>query len=54
MTETIYRCPLQCQWKKNCFVCKIQGTIREDIVILHKCVISKQDIPVHLHPSKNV
>ncbi len=50
MKETIYRCPIECKWRKNCFVCKIQGCIKEEIVILHKCKITKEDIPIHLTP----
>ena len=46
--EHIYRCPRKCPWKKNCFVCKVQGELPGDVVVLHKCVVSKEDIPVHL------
>lgn len=46
--EKIYRCPRECPWKKKCFVCKVQGDVPVDIVILHKCEVSKEEIPVHL------
>lgn len=51
--EVIHRCPKKCQWNKNCFVCKTEGTITEDVVVLHKCMITKEDIPVHLGKNKN-
>lgn len=51
--EVIHRCPKKCQWNKNCFVCKTEGTITEDVVVLHKCMITKEDIPVHLGETKN-
>ena len=48
MKEVIYRCPVKCPWKKKCFVCKVQGDVNEGIVILHKCVVTKEDIPVQI------
>lgn len=46
--EVVHRCPRKCQWNKNCFVCKTEGPVKEDVVVLHKCVVTKEDIPVHL------
>ena len=54
MNETIYRCPIDCKWKKHCFICKVQGQIKADIVILHKCIVTKEDIPVHLLKQKTI
>ena len=51
--EVIHRCPKKCQWHKNCFVCKTEGKITEDVVVLHKCVVTKEDIPVHLGVTEN-
>lgn len=48
MKEVIYRCPVKCLWKKKCFVCKVQGDVNKGIVILHKCVVTKEDIPVQI------
>lgn len=48
MKENVYRCPRRCPWKKHCFVCKIQGEVSGDVVILHKCEITKEDIPVRI------
>ncbi len=44
----VHRCPIECPYHKNCFVCKTVGEIKEDVVILHKCIVTKEDIPVHL------
>lgn len=49
----IHRCPKDCPWHKKCFVCKTEGIIKEDVVILHKCQITKEDIPVHIGIGKN-
>ena len=51
--EVIHRCPMECKWKKNCFVCKTQGYPKEELVVLHKCVVTKEDIPVHLGRTEN-
>lgn len=51
--EMIHRCPKKCQWNKRCFVCKTKGPITEDVVVLHRCKITKEDIPVHLGKIKN-
>jgi len=51
--EVIHRCPVKCQWSKNCFVCKTQGYPKEDLVVLHKCKVTKEDIPVHLGMMEN-
>ena len=46
--EVIHRCPKACPWKKKCFVCKTDGQVKDDVIILHKCKITKEEIPVHL------
>ena len=48
MGDNVYRCPQNCPWKKNCFVCKTDGEVDGDVVILHKCEITKEDIPVRI------
>ena len=48
MREIIVRCPKNCPWKKHCFVCKIQGEVYGDGVILHKCEVTKEDIPIRI------
>jgi len=48
VNEIIYRCPRSCPWKKHCFVCKTQGEVRGDVVILHKCEVTKEDIPIRI------
>ena len=50
--EVVYRCPVKCKWNKKCFVCKTQGHVKEDIVVLHKCAVTKRDIPIHLERQK--
>lgn len=54
MDEKIHRCPRKCPWHKKCFVCKTQGKVMEDVVVLHKCTITKEDIPVHLKDGYSV
>ena len=44
----VHRCPRKCPWHKKCFVCKTEKEVKEDVVVLHKCVVTKEDIPVHL------
>lgn len=51
--EVIHRCPRKCPWNKNCFVCKTEGQVKEDVVVLHKCIVTKEDIPVHLGKREN-
>jgi len=46
--EIIVRCPRNCPWNKHCFVCKIQGEVYGDGVILHKCEVTKEDIPIRI------
>lgn len=46
--EVIYRCPKECRWNKSCFVCKTDGQVTRDVVVLHRCKVTKEDIPVHL------
>ncbi len=48
MREIIVRCPKNCPWNKHCFVCKIQGEVYGDGVILHKCEVTKEDIPIRI------
>ena len=50
--EVVYRCPVKCKWNKKCFVCKTQGHVKEDIIVLHKCAVTKRDIPIHLERQK--
>ena len=52
LNEIIVRCPRNCPWKKHCFVCKTQGEVRGDIVILHKCEVTKEDIPIRIKERK--
>lgn len=42
MNEIIYRCPKNCPWNKQCFICKVQGEINGELVILHKCDVKKR------------
>ncbi len=48
VNEIIFRCPKNCPWNKHCFVCKIQGEVYGDGVILHKCEVTKEDIPIRI------
>lgn len=44
----VHRCTKNCPWNKKCFVCKTESEVMEDVVVLHKCKITKEDIPVHI------
>lgn len=46
--EVVYRCPVKCKWNKKCFICKTRGRVKEDIIVLHKCAVTKREIPVRL------
>ena len=46
--EVVHRCPKNCPWNKKCFVCKTQGAVTEDVVVLYKCPMTKKDIPVNI------
>lgn len=52
MNEIIYRCPKNCPWNKHCFVCKLQGEVSGDVVIIHKCEVTKEDIPIRIKEKK--
>ena len=44
----IHKCTRECPWHKQCFVCKTEKEVEEDVVVLHKCKVTKEDIPIHL------
>lgn len=44
----IHRCPRRCPYHKKCFVCKTKDIVMEDVVIIHKCIVTKEEIPVHI------
>ncbi len=44
----VHRCTKNCPWHKKCFVCKTESEVKEDVVVLHKCMVTKEDIPVHI------
>jgi len=52
VNEIIYRCPKNCPWNKHCFVCKLQGEVSGDVVIIHKCEVTKEDIPIRIKERK--
>ena len=54
MTQgVVHRCTRICPWHKKCFVCKTEKEVEEDVVVLHKCAVTKEDIPIHLGKQKN-
>lgn len=54
MTQgVVHRCTRICPWHKRCFVCKTEKEVREDVVVLHKCAVTKEDIPIHLGKKEN-
>lgn len=48
----IHKCTRECPWHKKCFVCKTAKEVEEDVVVLHKCKVTKEDIPIHLGKSR--
>lgn len=48
MQGVIHWCTKECPWHKRCFVCKTEKEVEQDVVVLHKCVVTKEDIPIHL------
>lgn len=48
MQEKIYRCPIKCKWNKKCFVCKVAGEVKGEVTLLHRCVVTKKDIPISI------
>ena len=50
----IHKCTRECPWHKHCFVCKTEKEVEEDVVVLHKCKVSKEDIPIHLGKRKRI
>lgn len=54
MTQgVVHRCTRICPWHKKCFVCKTEKEVKEDVVVLHKCAVTKEDIPIHLGKREN-
>ena len=54
MQGVIHKCTRECPWHKQCFVCKTEKEVEEDIVVLHKCKVTKEDIPIHLGKRKKI
>lgn len=44
----IHRCTKECPYNKNCFVCKTESEVSGSVVVLHKCRITKEDIPIQI------
>ena len=42
----IYRCPLDCPFRKHCFVLKVPEELKYPLTILHKCRVTKADISI--------
>ena len=42
----IHRCTKECPYNKKCFVCKTESEVSGSVVVLHKCMVTKEDIPV--------
>ena len=46
----VHRCPCKCTYNKRCFICKT-SEIKGEVVIFHKCKVTKEDIPILLGTS---
>lgn len=44
----IHRCTKECPYKKKCFVCKTESEVLDSVVVLHKCAVTKEDIPIQI------
>lgn len=51
--EVVHRCTKKCPYHKNCFVCKTKTEVLADVVVLHKCMITKEDIPIQIGIKKD-
>lgn len=49
----IHRCNKACPYHKKCFVCKTKTEVSGDVVVLHKCMITKEDIPIQIGTKKD-
>ena len=41
-----YRCPAKCPIGKQCFVLKVEETLKKPITVLQKCPAKKSDIRI--------
>ena len=39
----IHRCTKECPYNKKCFVCKTETEVSGNVVVLHKCAVTKED-----------
>ena len=44
----IHRCTKECPYNKKCFVCKTESEVSGSVVVLHKCMVTKEDIPIQI------
>lgn len=49
----IHRCTKECPYNKKCFVCKTEAEVSGNVVVLHKCVVTKEDIPIQIGKAEN-
>ena len=42
-----------CPYNKKCFVCKTETEVSGNVVVLHKCMVTKEDIPVQIGKEEN-
>ncbi|MFR7578521.1 MAG: hypothetical protein ACLUW4_01025 [Butyribacter sp.] len=46
--EIIHRCTRKCPYNKHCFVCKTKEPVKASITVLHKCKVTKEEIPIEI------
>ena len=44
--SVIYRCNRSCQINKNCFICKVDRKLPDDLCFMVKCRFLRCDIPI--------
>lgn len=39
--------------QQKCFVCKTEAEVSGNVVVLHKCAVTKEDIPIQIGKAEN-
>lgn len=50
----IHRCTKKCPYNKHCFVCKTEKEVCENVVVIHKCKVTKEEIPIQIGSQNSI
>ena len=50
----IHRCTKKCPYNKKCFVCKTETEVSGNVVVLHKCAVTKEEFPIVKDTTPNI